>query len=159
MSDVFSRACLTSTVALGCWWDFVSVGFWFGLAWHDLVIAGCGALVGVILVVVIFVVLIFVVVGGESGDELESFEAFGEWGVGFFAVFGSPSSHPFVDIFGFVELADVGFDGTDGLFDVLFFEGVPVAASFAEHHDPYFVDFPRVETLRQEAFVPEVIAC
>ena len=154
MSDVFTRACLTSTVALRCWWDFVSVGFWCGFGWHKLVIAGCGALVGVILVV-----LILVVVGGESGDELESFETFGEWCVDVFAVFGSPSSHPFVDIFGFVELADVGFDGTDGLFDVLFFEGVPVAASFAEHHDPYFVDFPRVESLRQEAFVPEVIAC
>ena len=108
-----------------------------------MVIAGSGALVGVFFFVLIFVI----VVGSEAGDELEFFEALGEWGVDVFAVFGSPSSHPFVDVFGLVKLADVRFDGADGFFDVLFFKGVPVRAAFAEHHDPYFVDFPGVEAL------------
>lgn len=116
MSDVFARACLSGAVALRCWWEFFSVGFWIGIAWHELVIAGSGALVGVICFV-----LVFVVVGVESGDELESFEAFGEWCVDVFAVFGSPSSHPLVDVFGLVELADVRFDGADSFFDVFLF--------------------------------------
>ena len=128
-------------VERGCFAMLVGVFQRWILVWARLTCVGYSrlwALVGV------FLFLVLLVVGGESGDELESFEAFGEWCVDVFAVFGSPSSHPFVDIFGFVELADVGFDGADRLFDVLFFEGVPVAASFAEHHDPDFVDFPGV---------------
>ena len=137
MSDVLARACLSGTVALRCWWEFVSSGFWFYLARHELVIAGSGALVGVPRFV-----LVLLVVGAKAGDELESFEAFGEWSVDVFAIFGSPSSHPLVDVFGLVELADMRFDGADGFFYVLFFKGIPVRAALSEHHDPYFMDFP-----------------
>ncbi len=142
---------MAGAVALGRWWEFVGSRFSFGLGWHESVIAGSGDLFGVFLFLVVFV-------GCEAGDELEAFEAFGKWGVDVFGVFGSPSSHPFVDIFGLVELAYMSLDGSDGFFDVFFFEWVPVAASFTEHHDPDFVDFPRFEALSQETFVPQVVA-
>ena len=89
---------------------------------------------------------------------METFEAFGEWGVDVFAVFGAPSPHPAVDLVGAVELADVALDGADGFLDVFLFEGVPVVAGFAEHHYPDFVDFPRFEALFEESGVPEVVA-
>ena len=141
-----ARACLSGAVALGSWWEFFSIGFWFDLAGHGLVIAGSEVLLGVFFVVLILIVVIFIV-GGEAGNELEAFEAFGEWDVDVFSVFGTPSSHPFIDVFGLVELADVRFDCADGFLDVFFFYGVPVRAALSEHHDPNFVDFPCVEAL------------
>ena len=138
MRNVLARALLAGAVALRRRWEFVGSGFWCRLGWHESVIAGRRALVGVFL---------FLVVRRESGDKLKTFETFGEGGIDVLAVFGSPSSHPFVDIFRLVELADVRFDGTNRLFDVFFLEGVPVAAPFAEHHDPDFVNLPRFEAL------------
>ena len=140
MRNVLARALLAGAVALRRRWEFVGSGFWCRLGWHVLVIAGSGDLVRVFLFLV-------VIVRREAGDKLKTFETFGEGGVDVLAVFGSPSSHPFVDIFRLVELADVRFDGTNRLFDVFFLEGVPVAAPFAEHHDPDFVNLPRFEAL------------
>ena len=45
------------------------------------------------------------------------------------------------------------------LTDIFFFKLIPMRASFPKHHDPNFVNFPRVETLCQKAFIPKMVAC